>query len=351
MTISRLWPVVLLGALTAIRSATAQTAGNLLARGVRAYQNLDYPAAAGLMRRLLDESPSPPERSVQAKALSYLAAAEFFQGQRDTALATFRQMLERDARNRPEPLVFPPEVQRLFEEARRLTQTVSAELPREAEIRPDGPPLVAHLFASSPQDIVVTVGPGEQARRTLYEGPIGDSLDVRWDGRDSLSAPISGGHYLLKVVAREPSGRIHRSLEVPLEVTRQAQDTLPIPPAPDRRQILPERAGGAPPLAGLGRALVLVAAVVALPVAVGAESDAGNGRLVVAGAVGLSGIIRLAARGSGRAIPGNIQANRALRDAWRHRADSVATENARRRSAVRLVARVGEPIIRNSEQP
>src|SRR2546423_124265 len=174
MTISRLWPVVLLGALTAIRSATAQTAGNLPARGGRAYQNLDYPAEAG---------------------------------------------------------------------------------------------------------------------RTLYEGPIGDSLDVRWDGRDSLSAPISGGHYLLKVVAREPSGRIHRSLEVPLEVTRQAQDTLPIPPAPDRRQILPERAGGAPPLAGLGRALVLVAAVVALPVGVGAESDAGDGPLLVAGPGGPSGLI------------------------------------------------------------
>ena len=50
---------------------------------------------------------------------SYLGAAEMFQGHREAAQAIYRQLVQLDARGRPDPLVFPPDVQQLFEEVSR----------------------------------------------------------------------------------------------------------------------------------------------------------------------------------------------------------------------------------------
>src|SRR2546426_7150335 len=72
----------------------AQSASDLLGGGVRAYQALEYDAAAALLEESLGrDSAAGLADSLRARALTYLGATELFRGQRDSAVATFRHLV------------------------------------------------------------------------------------------------------------------------------------------------------------------------------------------------------------------------------------------------------------------
>ena len=102
--------------------ASAQSDG-LVERGVRAYQDVEFAAAATLLRRALAGGISDSER---IQALAYLGAAEVFVGpqRRDSARAAFRRLVLSDPRYRPDPLAFPPRVLTVYEDVRRATKAV-----------------------------------------------------------------------------------------------------------------------------------------------------------------------------------------------------------------------------------
>src|SRR5438093_11129417 len=75
--IRRVLPVLLvtLLALTARSVAAQQSASDLLAQGMRAYQSLDYDRAAAILRRGLARTPGDTLSAVaRLQALTYLAA-------------------------------------------------------------------------------------------------------------------------------------------------------------------------------------------------------------------------------------------------------------------------------------
>src|SRR5207244_9321140 len=181
---------------------------------VLAYQNLDYESSADFMRRALRTTGGLTLQD-QQRALSYLGASEFFLGHRDASLSAFRDMSRLDARTRLDPLLFPPEVQRVYEEARRNVRIIQAAVPADTAIRLGEGELPFRLYASSPQTVVVTVArePNED-RVTHYSGTVTDSMDLTWNGRGAAGAAARSGSYALRI-ATLSGGRVSRTVKVP----------------------------------------------------------------------------------------------------------------------------------------
>src|SRR6266511_1780871 len=94
-------------------------ASEMMTGAIRAYQDLDFDAAARLLRRVL----TPPVAmeltdDERARALSYLGAAEHYRGRHDSAMAVFRRLAVLSPRGQPDTLIFPPEITRLYDAVR-----------------------------------------------------------------------------------------------------------------------------------------------------------------------------------------------------------------------------------------
>lgn len=342
--------VALLILAAAAPRGNAQTPAELLSRGMRAYQNLDYDAAATLLRNALAAPPGADAQDAErTRALVYLGATEVFRGNRDSATAAFRRLVLLDPRYRPDQMIFPPEVSVLFDEVRLGTKAVAVALAPRSEIHAAGDRLVVHLYATSSHEVaaVVTRRSGAPVR-ALYRGAIGDSLEILWDGRDSVGVLADSGQFELRVASRSAGSPTLRLVQVPLEIRQTRPDTLPLPlPAPDSL-LRPERSTGGHGLQALARGALAAAAVVTLPPVVAGGADPSAARFAVSGAIAASGLLGFLAQRSGRPIPANIAANRALRDAWQRRVEEIRTQNAERRRDVRLVIIAGRPVTTES---
>ena len=342
--------VVWLGGLTwalgaAPTALRAQSSDSLLAPGVRAYKSLEFDLAAWLLRRDLAKlTGAGAPIAARAEGLVYLGAAELFRGRRDSAVAVFRRLVMLDPRYRPSRLVFPPEVTSLFDGVRLQTKAVAVAMPGDTTIVPGPGAFGLWIIASSFQLVEVTLRYEDGAPfRPLYSGPIGDSLNVQWDGLDAAGALPSIKRVLLRVASRAPNGELAGIVQVPLDLRLTRPDTLPSPPPPADAQFLPERArSGAATRAVMGGAL-LSGVVALLPAVVGGTDTPSGPRSAVAGTIGLAGLVGYVLHRPGRPLAANVRANQALRDAWQQRVAATTAENARRRVDVRVVVRVGEP--------
>jgi len=332
----------------------AQSAQGVLAAAIRSYQSLDLDDAAGLLTRALTFQGSDAlSRQNRSRALMYLAATELLRDHRDSAFAVSRRLASYEPRYRPSDLDFPPRTIALYDSARRVTPAVFAAAPADTALRA-GEMLLVRLFGSTYHQIqAALMRESGTPLRILYAGPITDSLDVRWDGRDSSGATVPNGEYRIAVESRDAGGRLVRSLRLPLSISRIVSDTLPSPQALASAAFLPERRPVGPALGAFAPAVAVGAAVLLLPNAVaGSESNGSSkGRLVVGATATLAGIYALFRRHPGDAIPENVARNQVMRVGWRAAADSVARANIARRRDVRLRVRAGEPVVQGPEAP
>ena len=336
---------LLLGGAPGLRG---QSAGDLLRQGVRAYQALEYDAAAALLERsLARDSAAALADSLRARALTYLAATELFRGQRDSAIAAFRQLVLLNPRYRPDELIFPPQVTNLFQDVRRATRAIAVAVPPVTELRSRSDRLSVPVLASSLADVAVTLAREDGTEiRELYSGPVADSLLVTWDGLTAAGAPADNGRYVLRVTPRTPTADGPRARQVVLDVKRVVPDTLPWPPPLTTPPLLPERTSTGPAFRSLAAGLVAAGAVVALPslMAQGKDATGRGARFAVGAAVGVSGFVGFFAR-KPRPLEANVRANTSQRDAWKKKLDAVKTENAARLRTMRLVVRAGPETI------
>jgi hypothetical protein len=325
------------------QAARAQTPADRLARGIRAYSDLDYDSAAAAIRGALAGSGRAAlSDSGRVRGLVYLGATELFRDRRDSASAAFRRLLLLDPRYRPDQLVFPPEVSSLFQDVRLATRAVAVSAQPVTQIAAAGDRLVVWLYATSYHPIDVTLQRASGAVvRTLYQGGAGDSLPVLWDGRTAGGSPADSGHYVLRVDSHGSDGRVVRSVGLPLEVATLRGDSLAWPPPPADSLFKPEHAPGGNGRSALITGLVAAVAVVALPSLVARGSSGSADRFAVVGALGVAGILGFQNLRRPQPIPENIAANLALRLSWQRQVDSVRTENASRRQTGRLVIRAG----------
>lgn len=325
------------------RLARAQAPADLFQQGVRAYQRLEFDGAAALFRRTLDvgarDTGASPPRS---RVIDYLAASFLFAGNRDSATGTFRRALVADPLHRVDELIFPPEVSGLFDEVRRTTKAVTLTAPAEAALRLGIGVWSVRLVATSFHDLSVTLTGGGGTARTLYSGPIGDSLTLYWDGRDTAGAVARPGTYALTIASRV-GGQPVRVLRVPLAVEVTRRDTVPSPPRLADSLLLPERLGAGRATRSLLGGLWVGGAAAVMPIVMARGVKATPARFVVGGAVGLAGLAGFFAYRPGKPIRANIAANRALRNNWEAAALEVARENASRRVDIVVRIRLGTP--------
>src|SRR5438309_4699779 len=130
----------------------------LLGQGVKAYQALEYDAAAALLEQSLGrDSAAGFADSLRARVLTYLAATELFRGRRDSAVAAFRRLVLLNPRYRPDELIFPPQVTNLFQEVRRATRALAVAVSPVTELRARLDRFNALVLASSRADVTVTL--------------------------------------------------------------------------------------------------------------------------------------------------------------------------------------------------
>ena len=328
-----------------IRSAAAQAASGSFAQGIRAYQDLDFGRAAATLRRDLAKlTAAGAPASERVEGLVYLGAADLFRGRRDSAVAVFKRLVQLDPRYAPDHLVFPPEVTSVFDSVRALTKTVAIVVPPDTQVAPGSGNFSALVLASSFQTVDVTLRYEDGSPfRSLYAGPIGDSLHVLWDGLDAAGQMPPVSRIVLRVASRAPTGEISTILQVPLDLRIQRPDTADWPgPLPDSA-LLPERAGGRSAVRALLGGIALSGAVVAIPSVVGGGGGPSGSRVAVAGTIGFAGVLGYLLHRPGRPLPGNIRVNQARREAWQQQVADVSAENARRRAAVRLAVHAGPP--------
>jgi hypothetical protein len=329
-----------------LRAQESTGAMAVLATGLRHYQQLEYDSASLYLRRALASgSGDSVTSSGRVRALTYLGAAELFRGRRDSAFAAFRRLVVANPRARPDPLVFPPEVTTIYDFAREATKVVAAELPRDTSIRLGADRFRALLHASSFHQIIATLEREDGFTiRTLYAGPISDTLQVFWTGEDTIFLANDSGRLVFTVTSLTAAGRQARVMRLPLDLVLGPQDTLPTPPPLPDSLFLPERETGAG-FTGLARGAGIGAAVAVLPGLVADGTAPSGSRYVVAGGLTLAGVIAFIKHRPGRRLPENISANQALRDGWQAQLQMTTQENAIRALQKRLDIHVGPPEI------
>ena len=337
-------------ALGGVRVAAGQAGADLMRQGVRAYQDLDLDVAAGLLRRAIAfEGPAALKRPERATAFMYLTTVELLRSRPDSARAAARRLVLVDPRYRPDPLVFPPQAITLFTGVRRVTPAVTASAPADTEFHPGAEAVAVRLYASAFHGVRAGVTREDgRSLRALYVGPVGDSLDLRWDGLDSAGAIAPRGRYALTVVSSDSAGHVVRELRLPLDVAPFTRDTQPLPPPPTLK---PERTPSGAAFRSLAPALLAGAGAVVLPSVVAGGEDHSGARFFVGGAVTLAGLAAFFSHHPNQAIPANVAANRQARDAWTQDRTRIAAENARRRGESRLRVKSGDPVIITPEGP
>jgi hypothetical protein len=325
------------------RPARAQAPADQLSRGVRSYQNLDFDNAATSLRAALAQTgPAALSDSDRARAMVYLGATELYRGRRDSAAAAFGRLLVRDPRYRVDQLLFPPEVTGLFQQVRLTTRAASVTAPPLTQLRRPGDQLAVWVFTPSSQPVTVAVlRPNGVPLRSLYQGEIGDSLRITWDGRTADGALPDSGRYLLRVDARGDDGKVVRSVGLPLDIVQVRRDTLPSPVPFADSLLKPEFRAGTSGYRGLMTGLAAATAVVVLPPVLASKAGGMSERYVVAWALGTAGLFGFQSQRRPQPIAENIAANQALRLAWQRQADSVRAENQARRRNVGLNIRAG----------
>ncbi len=311
-----------------------------LATALSSYNDLDYDIAATRLRAALALVGAQRLPDVdRARALMYLGATENFRSARPAAIEAIRALLILDPRYRPSDLIFPPEVVALFQETRIGVRATSANVATNSELVIPTDRLPIKIFASSLHDIRVRVTTSLGApERILYEGVIGDSLLVSWDGREASGAAGRPGRYLLRIASRGPSGNSEREVQIPLEVAHVPVDTLPWPDILTSRQLRPETVVKANGTRQVITGLVGAATVVLLPTLAGATTPSSL-RYGVAAGIGVAGMIGLATATRPRPVPENIAWNNARRAEWATEFERIKAENRARLATVRLKVR------------
>jgi hypothetical protein len=343
-------PVLLLVLFLAPLRLEGQASSELLVRGIEAYRNLDFDGAVGFLHRWFAAAAGQASQAQVTRGLTYLGAAEEFRGNRDSAVAAFRRLVLADPRYEVDQMVFPPEVTGLFTTVRGDTKAVEFDVPDSVSLSP-GETFTAWAYASSYHPITIQVqrADGELLNR-VYRGPIGDSLLVRWDGRDSTDTPLASGSYFLTVTSLSPAGRTLRILQVPFDLTAAALDTLPTPPALSDSLFLPERSDRSVGVEALLGGLATSLGAVALPSLMAPDASLSPARFVLGAGAGIAALIGFSKHRPGHPIQANVQHNDSLRQAWQEDVARVSRENTQIRTSARLRIRFGPATVVNTPQ-
>jgi hypothetical protein len=323
-TLAVLWPA----------TTPAQSQDRAYEQGIRAYRALEMESAGWLLRQsLANDRLDPQERRT---ALSYLGAAEFYRDRRDSALAAYARLIRLDPHYEVDHLVFGPDVQTLFDEARRQTPIVEVTATRTS-FTPGGRGLPVRLRTNTPHVVVVTAETiNGDVMDTVFRKRVRDTATAYWAANPHPGERPPVGGYVLAVSSLDTQDQVKWRVTVPVHVTRAAENPLDVPPPP---VMLPEHRSLGPGLARLG--LGLAAATTAY-FATPLVTDSKGWQLALTEGFAAAGVIGFFGARPGAPLPDNVVANRVAREAWEARVAQVQAENRRRTDGGTVYVDVGE---------
>jgi hypothetical protein len=309
-----------------------QAADTGLTSALAAFDAADVGAGVAALRATLAALPESA-RGVRARAGMYLAAAQWWLGQPDSADATMREAVAADPFVRLDSARFNPDVTAALLRARREVTVLGVRAPAEDTVRPDSGAWTLRVAVGRPGIV-----------RVRYQGAGLDTLlaSVSADSSETLRVPLgnAGG-----VLVQPGQGAMNVQLwegarqlaarRVDIVVERLRVDTTETAPEPLAEQYRVETRRGAISAPRLLRGLALAAAAAALPMLVANSSLPGStvsrGAVVLGGTLVLGSIVGALAGRPVLPIEENIQYNRLLRDTWQSRNRGIAADNEYRR--------------------
>jgi hypothetical protein len=321
--------------------AAAQAPATLLSEGVAAYENLEFALAARQLRRAVSPDAQPALSQAEMEhALVYLGASEVLLDEQDQAMQTFRTLVLVNPRHRPDELVFPPRVTRVYNEALQATKAVDVEAPPRTLLVTRTERIGFRVFPSSEHRIRAAIVTNEGATvRVLYDGVVEGPRTLPWDGLDGRGRPPAPGNYRLEIESMVTRGNTLRSVWMPITLQARPMETAATSSAPPDSLLKREKRSAVPGLSILIPSAVVSAALI-VP-ALGGDAENSGARIVVGGAVGLGGLIGFVLMKPGAELPDNVAYNDSLRADWSRRAAEAERGNRERQGVTRFMVFTG----------
>lgn len=321
--------------------SAAQAPATLLSEGVAAYENLEFALAARLLRRAVFPEAEPAlSQADTERALVYLGASEVLLDQRSDAVQTFRTLVLANPRYRPDELVFPPRVTRVYSEVLETTKAVDVEAPSRALLVTRRERIGFRVFPTSEHRIRATIVTNEGAVvRVLYDGVIEGPRTLAWDGVDGRGRPPAPGNFRLEIESMVTQGSTLRSVWMPITLEERPMEVVATPTEPPVSVLKREQRSAAPGLSILVPSIV-VSAVLIVP-ALGSDAENSGARIAVGGAVALGGLVGFVLMRPGADLPDNVAYNDSVRAEWRRSAAVVERENREREGVTRFMVYTG----------
>jgi hypothetical protein len=328
--------------LAAPRPLAAQSnSGELLARAVALYEEVQIERALELLRQIV--SPSSPfevSRTQRVEAYKYLGASLATVGQRDSALVYFRAAIERDPFLELPEAVFTPGEREAFLEARRATFALGVRPVTALRFDPATDGAAFTFVTTQPAKLRALVRlPGGTPERILVERDLDGPLETRWNGVGGDGRLVPAGRYEFTVVGRSAITGLQDSANVYFDLRHEhppLEDTIA-----DLRPetLLPERHSRNSAGRLLARGIGVAAAALLLPRIVSHRSLQGGSGLpqAVAGAAIAAGVAASLERQRNPEIPANIAENERRRTERLQRNAEIMRRNAERLALTQLV--------------
>jgi len=322
------------------RPAMAQrAAGEVLSRAVILYEELQLERAVVLLREVTSPSNAAATMAERVQAMKYLGATFSLLGQRDSAVAYFRRMLERDPFMDLDPAVFTAQERQRFAQALRETFVVGVKTLSDTGFLP-GQGRVSLRFVTTQHARVQAVvrRPGEAEPMATFRWTAEGASESPWDGLDQHGARLSAGRYQLDVSATATRDSATDTVTLRFDVNydhEPLEDSLALDP----RSLLPERRPPSIARSQLAAGLALASFAIAVPSLIGhGELNGTRRHAVVMASVTASGGIAsffFLRRGSG--IPANVLENARRREQHLRENREIRERNAARLAAARMI--------------
>lgn len=326
--------------LTALLGATGPLTGQ--ARGqveaaIQAYEALDYPRAAELADRALQDG---GDLAVEDRAVAYevLGYSLGIMNEPDRAVQALSQMILIEPEREPDPTNLPPRLIDLWNQALGQVLVVRGLLVDSTSFVSGEGEVTLHWEVSRPAETEVrVVGPGVDA---VVHTRLANPGDVRWDWNAFIGeAPAPAGSYQLVVTATEGPNQYQRA--VPFTIDHAPVDTVPLLTSLPGFSKLPESEIPPRDWRPLGMSTLLTGAVGGAALALnnsafdGARLELGLGALVSLGA----GLILSLRDPPPRPVPAAIRYNSLVDRTLADRNAEIALQNVDRRRRVLLSIR------------
>ena len=320
-------------AMVAPMVARAQSPEQTLEQGIQAYRELEMESAGWLLRQAL--ASDQLDASQRIAALTYLGAAELYRDRRDSALSAYAQLIRQEPYHELDPLVFGPDVQAIFGEARRRTPVVEVAATRTS-FAPGANGLPVRLRVNTPHVVVVTAeAVNGTVLDTLFRERVRDRATAHWDasGPPGVRPPVGG--FVLGIASLDGRGRVSRRVTLPVHVTRSPESPLAVPDPPT---LLPETQPAGPAYTRLGFGIAAAAAAYLITPAF---TDSKAPQIALTAAFAAAGLIGFWEVRPGKPLPKNVVANEVAREAWEARVGRVQQENRHRADGGTVTIEVG----------